>query len=235
MTSLNDDNFCEIAIKSKIEYLPFKHYFYQSRDEYSLHNSFLISQNKFLISGFVLLKLFSDYSIKFTKITKNFNQTIDSTYMVLTLDETNLNKMDELIEFYLILKQTDGITHDSVLTEMKMEKINFESLIIVQAVYNFYEKYASYFSEVDNYFKMNEIESKLGSSSFILLSRSIYEKDTKSHHEFLKLCQQVDVITKNINIGDEIISLSSNLGVISYDHFSKSYSKGVKYFGLKLN
>ena len=35
---------------------------------------------------------------------------------------------------------------------------------------------------------------------------------------------------KEISLGDEIITINSNLCNLSYDHFSKSYSKGVKLF-----
>jgi hypothetical protein len=39
-----------------------------------------------------------------------------------------------------------------------------------------------------------------------------------------------DIINKNndFNIGDEITSINSNLSKLSYEHFSKSISKGVK-------
>jgi hypothetical protein len=57
----------------------------------------------------------------------------------------------------------------------------------------------------------------LACGSFILLSRTT-KKDANFHNE---------IIDHSLSLGIEIYSLNSSLSMISYHHFSKSFSKGL--------
>jgi hypothetical protein len=60
-------------------------------------------------------------------------------------------------------------------------------------------------------------------SSFIILKKKPIFKinENKENSKF------ENTLTKEILLGKEIFSINSNLSNLSYDHFSKSYSRGV--------
>lgn len=188
--------FNEIAIKTKIDYEIFQNYLYQHKNEYSIHNTIKINEDKYAISGLGIVNLLYDYKIQFKENCNNDLVTI------LELDDKNILRLENLIEFYL-------------LNNNKFDKVNLEYILIIKDLSNFYRKYSSYFNEVDNYFKIDNKLSLIAVSSVIILSRG-------NNREV-----DMNIIGKNILIGEDIFTFNSHLGTISYDYFSKSISKGI--------
>jgi hypothetical protein len=71
--------------------------------------------------------------------------------------------------------------------------------------------------------------TKLAASSFIILSDAHYQG-----MELFKI-DNSKYYDSNMSIGDEIFSINSNLSIVSYLRFSRSISKGVRYYHITLD
>jgi hypothetical protein len=209
--------FNQIFIKSKVDYKMFQNYFHQEKDEYAIHNSFNFSKGKYLISGFGLLNLLNDYKINFIQSNSNDN------FILMKLTTQGEEELNQILEFYLHDKNQWQNKDQNSITSQELKKLNLEYIVVLKPLLIFYEKFSSYFSDIDNYFPMKEMINKIGCSSFFILSEKEYTTNNINNYQpnfFTK-------IKKEIFLGEDITSLSSSLGVISYPHFTYSLSKGL--------
>lgn len=218
--------FEQIFIKSKVDYKMFQNYFHQEKDEYAIHNSFKFSKGRYLISGFGLLNLLNDYKIKFIQSDPNSN------FILMNLTNEGKADLNRILEFYLndINKDSDNLSIKNSFQEQskdsysifsqELKRLHIEKIVVLKPLLLFYEKFSSYFSDIDNYFPMKESINKIACSCFFILS----ENENSPQEKFSNFFTNIE---KEILLGEDITSLSSSLGVISYPHFSYSLSKGI--------
>ena len=58
------NHFEEIILKAKVEHSIFQNYFYQSKDEYTIHNSLKLNSTTYMLSGLGLFNILDDFKIK---------------------------------------------------------------------------------------------------------------------------------------------------------------------------
>ena len=109
----------EIFTKSKVDYKYFKDYFYQAENEYAIHNSYEISDNKFVISGLGILNLLHDYKIEILQTQEQSN------YIQFKLSTNGMLDLDNILEFYISNHNGEG------LIRLKLEYIMLKNKILI--------------------------------------------------------------------------------------------------------
>jgi hypothetical protein len=120
-----DKLFTEIILKIKVEHSTFVNYFFQHKDESCIHNSFQISESQFILSGFGILNILSDYNFKYT-LKEN------DICFIFNFDQCQLDEIYKIFEF----------------SDSDQNNLQIEHIFIPKDIHNFYKKYISYFEEV---------------------------------------------------------------------------------------
>jgi hypothetical protein len=201
-------NEIEILVKSKVDYKYFKDYFHQDANEYHIHNSFKFLDDRFLLSGLGFLNLFHDYKIVFDIVQD------DPDYILMKPNLEGEKQIKQLVEFSF----TNNLNFEDTLHVDQLLRLELEYIVVIKSLLKFYEKFKTYFTDVDNYFPIKENINLTACSTFLILKNPLV-KNVKFN--------SLKIYENDVFSGEEIICSSSSLSVISYLHFSKCQSKGI--------